>query len=258
MPGATGYDGIFVSNDAAGNGALPDGYLYGLLPFRQTTAQIGINPGLCRSDDNTQDIVQPGTNVADVTATGANGRNIDSAEAASTWYEVNTILNPTSGAVASFLINENDVGAFTYPAGYTVKRRVGWWFNGSSSNFNKMFYTGTGIHKRAQYDLSDGSSSALIGGNSVAWASVGLTPFVPPTSNLCDINCIFHTALPNTTARVRLPSPIPLTPVQIHSDDDTSIVFSNIMTDSTQKIEYMVSNAAEELDIYMIGFVDDL
>jgi hypothetical protein len=91
-----------------------------------STEIVRIFAGACRSDDDTEDIViAPGSFVTiTITSTGANGRNVDTAEAANKWYAVYVIKDPATGTVAGFLINESDLA--TLP-GQRATRKSGAW-----------------------------------------------------------------------------------------------------------------------------------
>lgn len=75
----------------------------------------------------------------DITASGANGLDTGS-EAASRWYSVFVIYNPTTATTAGLLSYDtakpSTSNAPTLPSGYTEWRHVGWVYNDSGSNFD--------------------------------------------------------------------------------------------------------------------------
>lgn len=112
---------------------------------------------------------------ADIAVAGANGLDTG-AEAASTWYNIWVIHNPTAGTTAGLLSLSST--APTMPSGFTYKRRVGAVRNDGSSNFLRFelrdsvtLYTEVEIETRA---LNAGQATTL--------TDVSLTSFVPPTS----------------------------------------------------------------------------
>ena len=94
------------------------------------TAQVTVTADEITIED---EVIAVAVNVtADITVSGVNGLDTG-AEAASTWYAVWLIYNPTTSTVASLL--STNFTSPTMPAGYTKKRRVGAVRNNSASNF---------------------------------------------------------------------------------------------------------------------------
>ena len=81
----------------------------------------------------------------DVSTTGANGRNSDTAEQASKWYEIK-LIGKADGTIAGFLVNEDDRGSETYPTDYDYSIHLGWVYNDSGSNFDKAHYVGNMVY----------------------------------------------------------------------------------------------------------------
>jgi len=120
-------------------------------------------------------------------SSGANG--LDSgAEAASTWYNVWAIYNPTGGTWAALL--SLSATAPTMPTNYTYKVRVGAIRNDSSSNLLRSLQYGT----RAQIVLGTNPTvSPLMASGSAGdvgiqtWVAIPVANFVPPTASEINI-----------------------------------------------------------------------
>lgn len=146
-----------------------------------------------------EDVILSGVNVtADITASGANGLDTGT-EAASTWYAIWLIYNPTTSTVASLL--STSFISPTMPTGYTKKRRVGAVYNKANSNFR----TFTQLGERTTYvdgGLGDTENETIIlnGGNSVTFVTLNAGPFVPPSSRAL---IAFVVMDPNDGIRVR-------------------------------------------------------
>lgn len=260
MRSLVGIGGVYTNPAIGGTVVLPTGYLYKPLVSWSSVSQVQLSIGTCRSDDDTEDIVVTGVLTADVTATGANGRNVDTAEQANTWYAVCVIKNPTTSAVAAFLINQNDLGAFTYPAGYTVKRQLGWIRNNAASNFLNGRYLGYGHYRVWHYEENRTVVNILTAGGVVnpAWGVVNASNLLPPTcrrmiaiaalkpvgaGSYCNIGI-------NGSALTAPPTHIYVVGAQI----------TNCMpleTNASQQIQYNVQFAGDQLDIYVVGFFEE-
>lgn len=259
MSVGVGFPGIFSSTPLVVSGSVfHTDYLKNLLVSRFSATQVQIAAGVCRDDADSQNIVNAATLTVNIAVTGANGRNVDTAEQSNKWYGVYVIKNPTTGTVAGFLINEDDIGAFTYPAGYTVKRRVGWIRNDGSGNLRDGRYFGLDSWRKFQYWVERPSLLALSGGSSAAFASVDLSEWVPPTSMLCELNLLYD---PFGTSFADL-RPNGSTINDPHSFVYESTAPSNTVlelgTDSSQVIQYQVFNVLDNLDIYVCGFFDQV
>lgn len=259
MSGAAGYPGVYSSGiGGAGALAYPPNFIENLLVSRLSNTQVQIAVGNCRDDSNADNIVNTGVLTVDITTTGANGRNVDTAEQSNKWYAVDVIKNITTGAVAGFLINEDDLGAFTYPAGYTIKKRVGWIRNDGSGNLRDGRYFGLGSWRKFQYWVERPALLALSGGSSLAYANVDLSEWVPPTSELTELNLLYD-PFGTSFADVRPNGSSIADPHSfVYESTEPSNTVIELGTDSAQIIEYQVFNAFDNLDIYVCGFFDQV
>lgn len=258
--------GSYVSrNEQGGSVGLPTGYLYGLIPTWLSTEIVRIFDGACRSDDDTEDIViSDGSSVTiTITSTGANGRNVDTAEQSNKWYALYVIKNPSTGAVAGFMVNEDNLGTFTWPAGYTKKRRVGWIRNNNTSNLRAGKYIGAGISKRWLYDVERTEMLALSGGSAIVFTDINLAEWVPrnlnsaylPSVSIAGVYDPFGTSFvdfrPNGSSVND--------PVYFSYQSTAAESFQlDMYCDINRIIEYQCFNASDSVSVYVVGFEDEL
>lgn len=251
--------GAYVSRaEEGGLIGLPYGYVFGCLPALYSLSELQISVGAARSDDNTDDIVVTSPIIVDVSITGAGGRNVDRAETADSWYAVCLIKNPTTGAVAGFLIHELDLGSFTWPTGYTLKRRVAWWRNNTSSNFISGRYSGVGVARKFTYDVERTTNLALSGGSATTYTDIYLANWIPPNQTGVDIIGVYD---PYGTSFCNFrPKYSGVTDPCFFSYQSTaaeSFGFT-ICSSSTRYIQYKCFNALDNVDVYVQAFYDDL
>lgn len=117
---------------------LHRGHLVGMVPFNDAgtpLTKIDVSAGLCRSSDDTVDIVHSASFVKNLAATwvaGTGNGGLDTgALAASTSYDIYAIAFP-DGSVSDYIICKTSLG-FTFPTGYTVKRLVGQFMTSAAS-----------------------------------------------------------------------------------------------------------------------------
>lgn len=255
--GAQGYAGIWAG--PGGGAELPYLYAAGCVASQLSTSQLQISVGEVRDDTDVDDIVVTGTLTVAITSTGANGRNVDTAEQANKWYAVCVIKNPTTGAVAGFLINEDDLGGFTFPAGYTLKRRIGWWRNNNSSNFRFGRYLDIGHHRQFIYDVDRNSElQALNNASAIVFTNVDLSEWVPPTENhvylmseLDPLGTSFCGFRPGGSTIVNT--------VKFHEESTApSSQMFDMETNDSQIIQYIVGSVSDDEDLFVVGFFDKI
>lgn len=117
---------------------------------------------------------------------GANGLDAG-AIAASTWYSLWVIHNPTTSAVAGLL--SLSATAPTLPAGFTHFARLGWIRTDGTANKYPLSFAQSG--RRARYKVAAGSNltafptlcSGSQGSAPSTWATIATGNFVPPTAS---------------------------------------------------------------------------
>lgn len=115
----------------------PKGEIEGLHLANGTDADhdIDIDPGSCRDEADTYDIVNSGTLTPAIDTTGANGRDASDSLSNETWYAVYVIARTDTGAVAGFFSTSATwAGVGTQPTDYDVGRRLGWVRTDGSAN----------------------------------------------------------------------------------------------------------------------------
>lgn len=169
------------------------GHLSGMRIAFGSITSATIAPGACRNDDDDGDIAPTSTLTAVITASGVNGLDTG-AEAASTLYSLWAIADSTGVNPVASLLSVSET-APQMPAGYDKKRRVGWVFNNTTSDFTNFVQTGNGRTRRITYDVSSGTAGmrVLTNGASAVFVDVDLSTFVPPTAEYIDLLVQFET-----------------------------------------------------------------
>lgn len=132
--------------------------------------------------DSTRNVTLASGLTADITLGAVAGGLIAGSRLANTWYEVYVISNdPNSGAptIAAALAQVGQ--SITMPAGYTVRRRVGYARTDGSSNFYKQVQHGVRIYYRentvaSPFRIVDADTTLS------AWTTAQPNTIVPPGS----------------------------------------------------------------------------
>lgn len=226
-------------------------YIKGLniLPnITNSTYQLDINIGQCKSEDNTTDIEITSPVIIDITNSGANGLDVGS-EIADTWYYVWVIKNITTETVAGlFSISSTSP---TLPTGYTKKRRIGVIRNNSSSDFLQFFQTGKDSTRRYEY-FEDLRTTLLVlsAGVEFTYTDVDCSEVVPPTSQLAYL-CVAEVNNAGTANYLRTNGKINPTRRIFKRESLTT----ELALDENQILEYSASGA---LDIAVVGFYEEI
>lgn len=200
---AVGTNGkVLVAKSTTASGvewalALSTGFLTGarMSPDAVTPdEQTDIAPGSCRDADDTFDMVWTGTLTGDVTVVGPDGRDAAAAVTANTHYFVYVIVDST-GANPPAALYSLSATAPTLPGGYDKKRRMGAVLTDSAIDFWSFVQTGNGTTRRIWYDTAIGASGmrVITNGSAAAWTDVGLSAFVPSTSEVVLLSSQFET-----------------------------------------------------------------
>lgn len=111
----------------------------------------------------------------DLTASGANGLDTG-VEAVSTWYSVWVIYNPTTSTTAGLF--STSATAPTMPAGYTLKRLVGWARNDGSGNITIIDNVALAYNDRGDATASDFTQATMT--TDGTYRDMDLSAIVPP------------------------------------------------------------------------------
>lgn len=240
--------------------AWPTGYVDGLALGRVSASQLSIAAGCCRSSDDTANLANTGSITVAITSSGANGLDTGS-EASSTWYYVYLIYNPGTSTYAGLLSLSST--APTMPSGYTLKRRVGSWYNDSSSNLRAAtMVLAAGNMRWYEYD---GETSATVrvlnGGNSTSFASLSCASFIPPTSTYGLFLVEMQGMSSSGYCYIRRNGSSVATPIYQQYGGFGSLITQAvsssamwIKTDASQVIQYLVYSAFANATIWVNGY----
>lgn len=149
------------------------GFISGLETEYVDASTVAIQPGTAIADDDETVITSGSTENADISTTGAGGRQSGLAEQSSSWYEVFIIAESDGANPAAFLVDDSQTTSL--PSGYSTKRRVGWVRNNGSSNLSQWYQFGS------QFWWDDPTNHEPLNTNSPAGSNtIGIKPQVPP------------------------------------------------------------------------------
>ena len=205
----------------------------------------------------------------DLEVSGENGKMSAAAEAASTWYFLYLIYNPTTDTASlGFHTSEDFATAEAdFPSGFTHGRRIHARFNDSGSDFVVYKQYGNEVF----YDEWTGQE-ALNNGSATTPTDVDLSDFMPPTSRIARI--FSRLVIDHNTADVAFFASIRENGSSATNGQQASYLITQVAnvniasmeslyvnTDSAQLIEYEVNQAASTdtfYDIYVVGYKDQI
>lgn len=144
------------------------GYIDGYILSNDTVTpntKVDVAAGVCRDDSDVMNIYLSSARVMDLTTTGANGLDTGTLTSCA-WYNVFAISNLGSSAATIASLASN--AAPSFPAGYTLKRRVGSFRTSSASNvltfsqFNDEFLWGSPFTDQSGAAVSTAATGALV------------------------------------------------------------------------------------------------
>jgi hypothetical protein len=236
------------------------GGLDGLQLSRVSASQVGIAPGVARCDDDTADIRVATALTVDITVSGAGGLDAG-VESPDMWYSV-WVISDANGAFPVAGLLSTSMPSPTLPVGYDHKRRVGWVRNDASSNLLHLYQRGNGRTRRIHYDEARTVLNVLTGGSATAFTEVDLSDLVPPGCDTAHLLCGFRAppGIPIGTGSLEL------RPNGANSSDgpwsfprpDGRRFLVTIATSLMRRIEYRVTVAAYEADVWVLGYDDEL
>lgn len=238
-------------------------YLEGLNISNNTTNptyQIDIIAGDCRNDDDDGDIIVSSTLTADITASGANGLDTGS-EASNTWYFIWVIYNPTTDTEAALLSLSNTNP--TMPSGYTKKRLVGEIKNDSAGDFLRVRSYGKYNQKSIYYDEFNPNKAVLLAGSAVTPTIIDCSPYIPSTSQVGIFAKHFRTGAAGAASNKGYLRPYGYNAVFMEIaagvvSNDRLRMINRMPTDSSQRLEYAVDNANNDLWVYVCAYITEL
>ncbi len=174
---------------------LPTGYIDGLHLSNDTVDadhDVDISVGSCRDADDTMNLPSTAILTPAIDASGANGLDTGTV-AASTWYAVFLIWNPTTRTAAGLF--SLSATAPTMPAGYTKKRRLGWVRTDGTSNIEPFNMPPLEGRNRWTYWQTDILANRQIqtGGTATAFTdtTTSAATWIPETAvrQVLDVEC---------------------------------------------------------------------
>lgn len=244
--------------------AWPKNYIDGLGITRTSASQLTIEVGRCRSSDDTFNMELTGTVTAALSSSGVGGLDTGS-EASSTWYYLWLIYN--SGTTTYAAMFSTSSSSPTMPSGYTLKRRVGSWYNNSSSDLrNATQIIASGSLREYLYNGETSTTLRLLNeGTAGSFTDVNCSAFIPPVSTLGIFELGFRAGGSNSdlmNVRTNGSSVDPPLQFQWGSTSDplytiTASSTARIPTDASQIIEYR-AGSGNYGSIWVIGYVEQL
>ena len=259
MTAGIGYSGAFATSiDSGGAVGLDTGYIRDCKVSWLSVTQVQIATGVCRSDDDTTDMQVSGVLTADITVTGANGRNVDTVESANKWYAVFVIKNIATGAIAGFLVNEDDLLTFTWPVGYSKKRRVGWIRNNALSDLRNGIYFGVGSFRPFFYRVERPELLALYHGSMTIFTSFDASEWIPPTLRCIKLVVLFYCGAESQYWLRPTGSVATDTINRVLQTPEHATYFQDIEVSALGSIDYQVLAGGNELTIWAQGYIDEI
>lgn len=229
-----------------------------------SASTIEIAAGTARATDNFADIEVQDTLSVDLTVSGAGGLDTG-AEAADTTYFI-WILGDSTGTNQPVAVASLSSFQPTLPAGYDLQRRVGAIRNNAGSNIIKFNQRGDGRTRTIWYDDDLANLNVLTGGSAIAFTNVPLTSFVPSTSR--NVHLLAGFLAPAVTGAAT--DSLQLRPDgATAADGPWNFTAGNTLAatrrfqvempcSAAQVIEYQVTDADDDADLWVLGYDDEL
>lgn len=245
------------------NGQLSQGYIRNLgISFTSTTS-ITLAAGIARDSTNTYDILLTTTPTINFSTTGVNGLDTGTI-AFSFWYAIFVISDSTGVNATAGLASLSQTSP-TLPSGYDNFRRIGWVrtqpFSAVIINFIQQGKNGD---REYFYVDSKFFVNPLTNGTSITFAAVSLATCVPPTSTICVLNITFNPASAPDDFYFR-----PTGNATIIANDINGFsraqgvangyrINSRMITDSSQSIDYAVTQVTDTITLLVYSYTDSL
>lgn len=239
----------------------PQGYMHGFAVAYNGAASLTCGAGYCRDALDTFDIKATAMPNFDISLTGAGGRRSGLVEASSTYYHCFVIADSRGVNAPSSFIDDSLTPAL--PTGYDLYRRLYTVRNDGSSNFRSTnMVKQAGSMREIHWRYSDGSARFLSGGAAVAFTSIDVQDWMPPTAVAILITAKVSASNQGSFAQFRSPldSSISSPPMFVWGGDSSTGSGDGgaqyTIPTATRAIEYLVSGAT--CDGYCIGYIDQL
>lgn len=205
------------------------------------------------------EIAWEGTLAADISLQGAGGLDSNDVEAADTWYAVHVIGDTSENYPVAAMLSSSP-SAPTLPPGYNVFRRMGWVRNDSNSDFLKFFQAGSSQDRHYEYDVPVASLQVLASGNAIVPTPVDLSALAPPGASRCSLRATVVVAIITRSASIRPTGATSATPpIRILPGITASTTaFVQLNLAGSESVDYSMENAADTLDLDLLGFDDEI
>lgn len=214
---------------------------------------LTISSGQCRNSTNIYDIVVANALTLNAAVNGANGLDTGTF-AGSKWYAVYAIGDTTNTNDAACLISLSATAPLMLD-GYDVFKRIGWARTDGSTHFLLIHQLGSGSEKTYVYDAR---VNVLNAQGSATYDAVDCSAAIPSTSRLAKVNWTFKPATQTNVFTIRptgSSSTTGITGQTATVSVDARGEFE-ILTDSSQSIDYITTHANDDLSLDVISFVD--
>lgn len=229
------------------------------------TYQVDIDADILDVEDAAYNLyrLQSANLTIDITASGANGLDTG-AEAGNTTYAIWAIYNLTTNTVTGLLSTSFTLGGLTLPSGYTFGRLVGFVRNDGSSNFIPFIQH----ENRLLFDDPVDDTQALTAGSDLTFTDVDVTTWAGNTSivktaiigwvldyEAAGDATIYGYVRPNgATGSGKILAKMRKNTASAYYGMYASGEFM-IHLDSTLIFEYKVTDAAQDMDMYVHGIL---
>ena len=217
-----------------------------------------------RDTTNSFDISFVGTLTADITVAGAGGLDTG-VEASDTWYAVYVIGDSTAVFPVDVLLSTSFTSP-TLPGTHDIFRRIGVVRNDSASDFLTFLQAGHGHDRHYLYDDETATAlNVLTGGSATVFATVDFSDFMPESATRADVRISWDPDADGNEVGFRVPgssTSLAESYTVVNMGDVPGVqpytVNRELRTDASQDIEYEVDSALDNVDISVVGFVDEL
>jgi hypothetical protein len=265
---ALGYlEALWSSTAQQGVGLLPRGYISGArLSWISNPAVSAGTAGQVSTVVDSQGnfpLVWTGLLNADITVAGPGGLQTGQVEAADTWYQV-LVIGASDGSQPTALLLVPDGVPFAQ-LNYDIFRRIGFVRNNAFFNLLPFIQVGDGNVRTIAYDMNGINLSVLFLGSATVFTDVDCSALVPPKgSTKITLSLFFGNAAGafGDVVRIRAKGatatvpPFGLGPGIVLA----GFILSNLdaFTGPNQVIQYMVTDANDQVIIGLVSYEDEL
>lgn len=214
--------------------------------------------GAARDKTNKFDLIVDFPIVISSLTTGINGIDIGTV-ANNTWYAVHLIGDELGDKQCAGILSLSGTNP-VLPYGYNSSRRIGW-VRYLTSSFLRFTCVGNSKTRDYRYQADTTALAVLLTGHATTYTTVSLASFVPTGINLATIECFLTPAVAGDSLFIKPGGDSAATYI-VMAATVVAIASSALMTDilcnSSQVIDYKLSNGGDTAFIYVLGFKDNI